>query len=610
MEVGAVYKGDGKCEFTVWAPLKNKISVEIISGNPRSLAMNKDDLGYWKAVGDEISKGDRYMYNIEDQVKRPDPASFYQPDGVHEPSAIVDHNSFPWDDKSFRRCGLSEMIIYEMHVGTFSVSGTFYDVIPRIKDLVNLGINAIEIMPVAQFPGKKNWGYDGTYLFSVQDSYGGPDGLKELVNEAHAHGLSVILDVVYNHLGPEGNYTQDFGPYFTGQYRSPWGSAINFDGRYSLGVRNFFIENALYWFKYYHIDGLRLDAVHGIYDFSAKHFMLELQQRVTQYNQKNGKHHFLIAESDLNDVRIIQPEDIGGYGLDAQWLDDYHHCIHTLLTKESQGYYADFGSIEDLKQSFCEGFVYQGQYSKYRESQHGSCSKHISPDKFVVFSQNHDQIGNRAQGRRLASLVSFDALKLTAAAIILSPYIPLLFMGQEYAEDAPFLYFIDHEDKDLVEAVRKGRQAEFAAFKWQTEIPDPKDDQTFARSKLNWEKRDQDKHKVILQLYKHLIRIRKNSVVFSKTDRRSLDACLIENSKLLLWRRWYNRTELFCVMNFDDQDVEFKSAISQGKWKKILDSQDRLWQGGSQPMPDFIQSNQQLKVSALSFALYEKEVLR
>ncbi len=377
------------------------------------------------------------------------------------------------------------MIMYELHAGTFIPEGTFDAVIPGLDHLKDLGINATDIMPVAQFPGERNWGYDGVYPFAVQNSYGGPDGLKRIVNECHTKGIAVILDVIYNHLGPEGNYLRDYGPYFTDRYKTPWGQAINFDGPYSNEVRNFFIENALSWLKNYHIEGLRIDAIHGIYDMSAQPFLPELAERVEEFSQQEGRKFYLIAESDLNNSYALRPRDSGGSGLDALWCDDFHHALHTLLTGETDGYYVDFGKIGHLVKSFREGFVYSGQYSAFRKRNHGNSSADIPPDRFVVFSQNHDQTGNRLKGERLSSLVSFESLKLAAGVVLLSPYIPLIFMGEEYGETAPFLFFISHSDPELIKAVRQGRKDEFKTFNWKDEPPDPQDIETFMRSKLD-----------------------------------------------------------------------------------------------------------------------------
>jgi maltooligosyltrehalose trehalohydrolase len=431
---------DGRCLFTVWAPSCERVELKLPGADGSKVPMERDQWGYWHT---EIRNAPgRYLYLLNRDLERPDPASHHQPDGVHGASALVDHETYRWHDEGWRGVPLEDFIIYEIHVGTFTPEGTFEAVIPRLPALSDLGITAVELMPVSAFPGKRNWGYDGVYPFAVQSSYGGPAGLKRLIDACHAHGLAVILDVVYNHLGPEGNYFADFGPYFTGSYRTFWGEALSFDQAYSSEVRNYFVCNMLHWFERYHVDGLRLDAVHAIFDRSAVHFLEELSGAAEDFDVKGGTEHILIAESDLNDPRIIRPRKQHGYGMDAQWSDDFHHALHTLLTGERAGYYEDFGSTEHLRTVFQKGFYHTWRYSAYRKRFFGADPGGMPGRRFVVCTQNHDQVGNRPDGKRLGALVSFEALKLAAAALLLSPFVPLLFMGQEYAEDAPFLYFL------------------------------------------------------------------------------------------------------------------------------------------------------------------------
>ncbi len=509
MKNGINYVRNERCEFNVWAPLLSKVAVKIISPEEKVIPMEKDHEGYWKTTIADITPATKYFYLLNDEKDRADPASHYQPEGVHGASQVIDHSVFHWSDWNWHGIPLSEMIIYELHVGTFTQDGSFKAIVPRLDELQDTGINTIELMPVSQFPGERNWGYDGVYPYAVQKSYGGPEGLKHLVNECHRREISVILDVVYNHLGPEGNYLRDFGPYFTNTYSTPWGEAINFDSAYSKEVRTFFIENALHWFSHYHVDALRLDAIHAIFDMGAKHFLSELSERVEEFSQKNRRKYYLIAESDLNDSRVVIPRESWGYGIDGVWCDDFHHSLHTLLTGEKRGYYLDFGKIAHMVTSMKEGFVYSGEYSEFRKRNHGNPSKDIPAKQMVVFSQNHDQIGNRMLGERLSTLVSFEALKLAAGIVLLSPYIPLLFMGEEYGENTPFLYFVSHSDQTLIEAVRQGRKKEFGEFKWQGEPPDPQSTETFLKSKINWEKRNEGNHKVLLDFSKNLITLRK-----------------------------------------------------------------------------------------------------
>lgn len=396
--------------------------------------------GWFEAVLRGLEPGARYIYILDGERKRPDPVSRAQPDGVHGPSEVVDTRAFSWKDESWRGLALRDMVIYELHVGAFTSEGTFDAVIPRLERLRELGVTAVELMPVASFPGSWNWGYDGVALFAPQRTYGGPAGLQRLVDACHNHGLAVVLDVVYNHLGPEGNHLTEFGPYFTDRYTTPWGQAINYDGEDARPVRDFIIANALYWVREYHIDSLRLDAIHGIFDASPLHILRELNDSAQRLARRIGRIVSVVAESDLNDRRVIDPVRKKGYGLAGQWSDDFHHCVHTLLTGEQNGYYADFGSLKQLAKAYTDGFVYDGQYSSLRGRAHGTPTRDISAERFIVYAQNHDQVGNRARGERLYSLVDFDALKLAAAAILLSPYVPLLFMGEEYGERTPFLF--------------------------------------------------------------------------------------------------------------------------------------------------------------------------
>jgi maltooligosyltrehalose trehalohydrolase len=607
MKVGANLLGSGSCEFIVWGPFSNSIELRIISPEKRVFQLRKEKNGYWITVVNGILPGALYLYSLDGNRDRPDPASHFQPEGVHGPSQVIDHSLFQWEDKGWKGIPLPEMVMYELHVGTFTREGTFDAAVKRIDELKDLGINTVEIMPVSQFPGERNWGYDGVYLFAVQNSYGGPEGLKRLVNECHKKGVAVILDAVYNHLGPEGNYLWDYGPYFTNKYKTPWGMAINFDDAYSNEVRDFFIENAVHWFKNYHIDALRLDAIHGIYDFSAKPFLQELAEKVEELSCTLGRRFYLIAESDLNDSRVIKPGELGGYGIDAQWCDDFHHCLYTLTTGEKQGYYVDFGRLEYLVKSLREGFVYSGQYSEYRKRNHGNSSKDIPASKFIVFSQNHDQIGNRMFGERLTGLVSFESLKLAAGTVLLSPYIPLLFMGEEYGENAPFLYFVSHSDPDLIEAVRKGRTEEFKSFLWKEEPPDPQDVETFIKSKINWEKREKNDHKILLNFYKNLIKLRKEIPALSNLDKKNLEVSEFEDKRVLFVKRWKDKSEVFCIFNYNNTVAKIITPSIKETWEKILDSSDEIWKGPGTFLPERITQGEEIAVRDQSFALYIKE---
>lgn len=599
--------GNGRCEFTLWAPFLKSAAVRAVSPDKRIVPMHRDRWDYWRITLDSVFPGTLYFYRLDEALDRPDPASSSQPEGVHGPSRVVDHSVFRWKDKEWSGLTLEKMIIYELHVGTFTPEGTFEDIIPRLEDLCDLGINALELMPVAQFPGERNWGYDGAYPFAVHNSYGGPEGLKKLVDACHRRGMAVILDVVYNHIGPEGNYFDNFGPYFTDKYRSLWGGVINFDEACSDDVRNFFIENALHWFGNYHIDVLRLDAVHGIYDMGAKHFLQELAERTGEFSERHGRKYYLVAEGCLDDTRYVRPGELGGYSIDAMWCDDFHHSVHALLAGETTGYNLDFGRIGHLVKAFNEGFVYSWQYSSNRKKHIGSSSRDIPAHQFIVFTQNHDVTGNRMLGERLSKLVSFEALKLSAGAVLLSPYIPLLFMGEEYGEESPFLYFISHSDPDLAAAVRKGRKEDFREFKWHGEPPDPQSTETFYRSKLRWDKRKEGRHRTLLGFYKRLIQLRGEIPALSNLDKRSLNISGMEDDRLIFLRRWHHESQVFCAMNFNSKDMILHTDLPEGEWKKRMDSSEEVWEGPGSYMPPSIESGQELIIRPLSFVLYIRE---
>jgi maltooligosyltrehalose trehalohydrolase len=608
IEIGARYAGEGICEFIVWAPQAREVAVRLISPEIRMIPMERDEWGYWRVKAEGITPGASYLYRIDNDEERPDPASHFQPLGVHGPSVVVAHDEFSWTDRAWTGVSQERLVIYELHTGVFTPEGTFDAVIPRLPELRALGVTAIELMPVAEFPGERNWGYDGVYPFSAHHAYGGPAGLKRLVNACHEAGLAVILDVVYNHLGPEGNYLSRFGPYFTDKYRTPWGAALNFDDAWSDGVRNYFIENALHWLGVYHIDGLRLDAVHAIRDMSARPFLQELAERTDEFSRRQGRKFLLIAESDGNDPRVVRPREMGGFGLDAQWLDDFHHSLLTLLTEERNGYYGDYGQVAHFVKAVREGFVYSGEYSNHRRRRYGESSVDRPGRQFVVFARNHDQIGNRMLGERLSKLASFDALKLAAGAVSLSPFIPLLFMGEEYAEEAPFLYFISHGDADLIRAVREGRKAEFKAFQWAGSPPDPQAVETFLRSKLDWERRNHGQGRALREFYRELLRLRREIAALAALDKINLEISGLEDPRLVLMRRWSAENQVFCMMNFDRRQVTFSASQPPGWWKKLLDSADEEWGGQGSLLPEFIEQDQSLTINGLSLALYEAAI--
>ncbi len=611
--IGAVYLADGRTRFRVWAPFRHKVQVRLISPVERIADMERDKRGYWSAEIEGVEPGARYFFRLDGNLDRPDPASFDQPEGVHGPSRVLDP-SIRASAVNWSGIPLRDYIFYELHVGAFTHEGTFDAVIPRLDSLKDLGITSIEIMPVAQFPGSRNWGYDGVYPFAVQNSYGGPEGLKRMVEACHQKGLCVTLDVVYNHFGPEGNYLRDYGPYFTGKYKTPWGDALNFDDAYSDEVGNYFIQNALFWFSFYNVDSLRLDAVHAIYDFSAIPFLRRLAEKTDEYGRRTGRQLYLIAESDLNDSRIIRPRQYWGYGLDSQWSDDFHHSLHVLLTGERKGYYSDFGSTTDLVTAMKDGYVYSGRYSEYRKRSHGNRSSDLPSEKFVVGAQNHDQVGNRMLGERLTSLVSFEALKLAAATVLLSPFTPLLFMGEEYGEEAPFLYFVSHSDPELMEAVRRGRKEEFSEFIRHEEPPDPGAEETFLKTRLTWEKRNQGKHATLLRFYKKLIAMRRDNPALADRDRKNMRAEAFENRKIMVVKRGEGCKGvtgkcLIAIFNFDfgNQWIGFNESGMEHEYRKILDSAEEGWDGPGSMLPAEIVNGGPLELSGSSISIFEKD---
>jgi maltooligosyltrehalose trehalohydrolase len=605
VKVGAWYLGEGKCLFRVWAPYARSMAVSILDGDRGRLEMEPAATACWEATAEGIGPGTRYMFVIDGERQRPDPASYFQPDGVDGPSAVVDHAAFQWQDGRWQGVPLSSLVLYELHTGTFTRQGTFEAVVPRLEDLKDLGITAIELMPVAQFPGERNWGYDGAFPYAVQHSYGGPQGLKTLVNAAHRCGIGVFLDVVYNHIGPRGNKLEEFGPYFSRRYNGIWGRALNFDEAGSDMVRAYFIENALYWFSEFHIDGLRLDAVDAIFDHSAKPFLEDLSERTGTLAEAIGRKLILTAESDRNDPRIIRPRDLGGYGIDAQWCDDFHHGLHALLTGEKCGYYADFGGPDRLVRSMKEAYVYQGEYSVFKGRRHGAPPTGCRPDQFIVFAQNHDQAGNRLGGTRLAHLVSFEAAKLAAACVLVSPFIPMLFMGEEYAESAPFLFFVDHPDRDLLDRVRVGRKKAMEAFAWTATPEDPGDPATFARSRIGWEKRDSGQHAIMLAYYRELLRLRATMPALGVPGG-LLAAGRLDAGPAIFLRRAHGKSEIVAVLNFSGSAVTTALPVEGGTWRKRLDSCDACWGGPGTLLPDVIDGTGRVTFNCHSAAIFER----
>jgi maltooligosyltrehalose trehalohydrolase len=572
--------------FRVWAPSAESISVKVVAPREETFELRRTEGDLFEAHAPQVEAGADYFYLLNGERQLPDPVSRSQPEGVHGPTRVVDPAAFSWTDEGWRGIPLKEYVIYELHVGTFTPEGTFEAVIPKLAYLKSVGITAVELMPVAQFPGERNWGYDGASLYAPQSSYGGPEGLKRLIDACHREGLAVVLDVVYNHLGPEGNYLGEYAPIYSEVYKSPWGSALNFDGPESDGVRRFFIENALYWLTEYHVDALRLDAAHLIYDSGPRHIVEELSTTFREQGRSLGRQVHTIAETDLNDVRFIRPAAMGGYELDAQWSDDFHHTLHAVLTKADRGYFSDFSQLSEFAKAVAEGFVNDGRYSSYRRKRHGTSSIEQPGEHFVVFVQNHDQISNAYWGDRLAVLLDREYVKLAAALLLCgAPNLPMLFMGEEWGETAPFLYFTSHTDPALGSAVREGRKAEYSAFvKEEGEtvsalggFADPQAPETFEHSKLVWSRLSQSPHAEMLAFYRALLATRRRYSCLSNCDKTRTRVSFDEENRWLAVERGDadgTRALLLCNFAAEAQNVPFTSTV-EGPWRL------ELWSGAA-----------------------------
>jgi maltooligosyltrehalose trehalohydrolase len=610
---GAKVTGSGKCVFSVWAPLHDTMVLHIVQPTEQCIEMQKDEQGYFTA---EVTTpaGTRYFYQANGGKDVPDPASQYQPEGVHGASEVIDHHAHQWKDSNWKPPAFRDMVLYELHTGTFTKEGTFESAIDKLDHLTDLGVNAIEIMPVAQFAGDHNWGYDGVYPYAVQHSYGGPTGLKKLVDACHHRGIAVFLDVVYNHLGPEGNYFEAFGPYFTDHYKTPWGKAINFDGAWSDGVREYYSDNPLYWFEYFHIDGLRFDAIHAVYDDGAVHFWELMHSKIRELEKKNGRPYYTIAESDLNAPRVIQPVEQNGYGFTAQWLDDFHHALYTMADKEGLERYADFGKIEHLAKAFDEGFVHSGEHVQFRKKKYGRSSAGFPGDHFVSFINNHDQAGNRIDGARLCALVTIEESMIATAVHLFSPYVPMLFMGEEYGERNPFYYFISHSDKELIKAVQEGRKQEFSAFiKSDDEIfPDPQEAAIFHQSKLSWN--ISGEHRLLFEWHKALLRLRHTQAVMKNYDKKYNRSQLLGSEAIALHRSDETGAQvLTCIANFSTSDVPYALPGDQGNWNKILDSNDACWKpentSTDRALPMTARAGEQVQIAGKSVVILGKDIV-
>jgi maltooligosyltrehalose trehalohydrolase len=589
----------------VWAPNAERVAVRHwpVGTDPADAAVAKlerlDD-GYHAATVQGPSHGDRYRLILDDGADElPDPASRWQPEGVHGPSAFVD----PAELRDGRppapspQVALPRYVLYELHVGTFTEEGTFDAAIPHLDALAELGVTAIEIMPVAQFPGRRNWGYDGVFPYAAQDSYGGPHGLARLVDACHERGLAVVLDVVYNHLGPEGNVLSRFGPYFTDAYSTPWGDAVNVAGPDSDAVRRYFVGNALWWLDVVGVDALRLDAIHGIVDPTAVPFLAELGRAVRALAAERGRCLSLIAESSLHDVRVVRPEALGGLGLDAQWDDDFHHALRTVITGEREGYYADYGTIDDLATVYERAFVLVERPSAAHGRRHGNDPTGEPGWRFVVSTQNHDQVGNRKDGDRPSATLDPTILVTMAAAMILSPFLPMLFMGEEHGETAPFRYFVDHTDPELLRAVREGRAAEFAGFSWQGDVPDPGAEETFVRSRIRHDLVERSPHREIRAAYAELLRLRRSVPALASSSLASVRTEVDRNATVLTVLRLHDEDPAVAgALGHDDlRDAMLVLALGDGpaktdrvfagRWELVFEAGESRWGGDTAGSP-------------------------
>ena len=603
LEIGAIHRGGGDCDFRVFAPAAERVTLGLGPDAARQIDLEREPEGYWRQRVGDAPPGTPYRFRVNDGPWRPDPASRFQPQGVHGPSAVWNPSRFAWTDAGWIGTPLDEMVLYEIHIGTFTTEGTFDAAAARLAHLRDLDVNAVELMPVCQFAGARNWGYDGVDLFAVQETYGGPDGLQRFVDAAHGHGIAVYLDVVYNHLGPEGNYLRAFGPYFTDRYCTPWGDAINFDGADSDPVRDFFLENALHWLRDFHMDGLRLDAVHEIYDRSASPFLAVLSDTVEAFSRRSGFPRRLIAESDLNDPRVVRPTASGGLGMTGQWLDDFHHCLDVQVRAERSDYAKDYADPRFLAKAYKEGFVYSGEWCPARKRRFGAASAGIPGDRFIVFIQNHDQVGNRLTGDRLAALADFEALKTAAAAYLLSPYVPLIFMGEEWGETRPFLFFVNHSDRALLEAVREGRKREFGFLEASGDAPDPASEDTFRRSRIDWGRREIGQGKLLCEYYRTLIDLRKTHPALRSRRKEDLECGRIGRAFIL--DRWDGPERMWCALNFGKAAARLELPPG-GAWRKVLDSAEARWEGPGSAAPAAAEGGSNVEVAALSAVAYAR----
>jgi maltooligosyltrehalose trehalohydrolase len=594
--------GGGKARFGLWAPARESVEVLVVRPYEKAVPLSRGADGFFTGVVENVPPGTRYVFRLDGAVTAPDPASLSQPEGVFGPSELVDP-AFEWTSPYWMGLPLSETVLYELHVGTFTKGGTFDSAIKRLSALKDLGVTAVEVMPVAQFPGARGWGYDGVFPSAAQDGYGGPDAFRRFVDAAHKRGLAVVLDVVYNHLGPEGCRLAELGPYFSDRHRNPWGAALNFDGPDSDPVRAFFLQSALWWLDECRVDGLRLDATAAILDASERPFVAELAEAVSALARKSNRLIHLFAEHLHNDARVVRPREMGGWGVDAQWGDDLHRALHAALTGERAGPYADFGPVSAAAKALREGWVYDGAlYSSWRRRTVGTSAAGVPGRRFVAYWQNHDQVGNRPDGARAPSLVSLEAHKLGLGAVLLSPYTPLLFMGDEAGTRAPFHFFADFADEGLRRAVREGRRRELKQhWGWDGTPPDPFAPETFAACVLDESSPPTVAADRTAAYVRELLRLRREHAAFKDGSREGLTVA--EAGDLLA----VGRGRAVVLLHFGETPFAGPAPVPAGRWRLLLDSADGRWGGAGAAAPAVLASDGStaLSLGPKSLAVYE-----
>lgn len=604
-KIGPHFLQNGKCKFTVWAPSVADIALHIIYPENKVIPLRKTGNGYWECKLEAINSNYLYYYRINNSIERPDPASKFQPNGVSGPSRVLAHRDFRWKDKNWHIFDFKKLVIYELHIGTFSSEGTYSGVISKLDYLVDLGVNCIELMPIAQFSGSYNWGYDGAFPFAPHNSYGEPSELKKMVQSCHLKGIAVILDVVYNHLGPEGGCLDIYGPYFSNMNKTPWGKSFNFTENYSEDVKNYFYENALSWLQDYHFDGLRIDAVDYMYEYGAAPFLYELNRKVKKLSKLLGKKKYLIAESDINSHNIVASLNKGGSGFKAKWNNEYHHFNYAILTGERDKYCARYNKMENLVSFLKEGLIYHNCKTGSQKKRKSFAS--YKPQQIIIYLQNHDLIGNRPNGERLSSLMGIEALKLTSGLMFILPHIPMLFMGEEYAEDVPFLFFADYQNETLLAEIENNRGKEFAKAGWTGIQISSSIQQAFINSKLKWFSEEDKNNSKIFNYYKYLILLKKTHPVLKQHKNIHTYVSCKSTSRILIYKRWWKEKQIVAIMNYSKNPAVICVQLEKGGWSKILDSTDICWAGNGTEIPEAIcNAKSQLKLKALSIVIFEK----